>query len=416
MDEAVAVRIAGLEPDHRVTVRATCIDARDVDFTSWADYRVSADGTVDPTAQPSLAGTYRGVDPYGLWRSMQGRPEQLFAATLAPVPTAVRIEADGELLVETTMVRRWLGPGVTATPVADGVVGTLCARAGQPAPGVVVLGGSDGNRAWPEGVAALLASRGFTALALSYFGEAGLPSSLVAVPVEYLGAAISWLRAHPLVIGKRVAVAGASRGAELALLGAAMFAEVGAVVNWAPSSVCWTGLAAGGRPGEPAWTWGGRALPFVVPESIASPPANERAAATLAPRFSAALARERSQEAAIPVERIRSPLLLVSGGDDQLWPSSAMADAVVRRLKAHAHPYPVHHLRYPKAGHFAGRPPGMPAAPPCPRHPVDGRRYAVGGTPAHDVASGADAWPRIVAFLREHIESGVVHPRMQAAR
>jgi hypothetical protein len=42
---------------------------------------------------------------------------------------------------------------------------------------------------------------------------------------------------------------------------------------------------------------------------------------------------------------------LVSGLDDQMWPSSDLADIALRRLETHRHPFPFRHLKYPEAGH-----------------------------------------------------------------
>ncbi|WP_411828358.1 acyl-CoA thioester hydrolase/BAAT C-terminal domain-containing protein [Paenibacillus elgii] len=44
--------------------------------------------------------------------------------------------------------------------------------------------------------------------------------------------------------------------------------------------------------------------------------------------------------------------MLVSGGDDQLWPSSKFAEILMERLTCHHHPYKNIHLHYKDAGHF----------------------------------------------------------------
>ena len=47
--------------------------------------------------------------------------------------------------------------------------------------------------------------------------------------------------------------------------------------------------------------------------------------------------------AAIPVGNIKGPILLVSGADDQMWPSAAMGEAVRSRLGAANHPFEARH-------------------------------------------------------------------------
>ena len=54
--------------------------------------------------------------------------------------------------------------------------------------------------------------------------------------------------------------------------------------------------------------------------------------------------------AAIAVEKIRGPVLLISGADDQMWPSAAMGEDIRLRLKAAGHPFEVRHLRYDGPG------------------------------------------------------------------
>jgi len=88
--------------------------------------------------------------------------------------------------------------------------------ASAPCPAVIVLGGAGGGLS--EGGAETLASEGFAALALAYFGIDRLPHELLEIPLEYFEKAIAWLRAQPGVDAERVAVVGNSKGGELALL------------------------------------------------------------------------------------------------------------------------------------------------------------------------------------------------------
>ena len=55
---------------------------------------------------------------------------------------------------------------------------------GQRRPAAVVFGGSDGGNGMID-AAAMLAARGYPALALACFGAPGLPSQLVNIPLEY---------------------------------------------------------------------------------------------------------------------------------------------------------------------------------------------------------------------------------------
>ncbi len=121
------------------------------------------------------------------------------------------------------------------------------------------------------------------------------------------------------------------------------------------------------------------------------------------PNFVAALQNEEAvAQATIPVEHTRGPILMISGQDDQLWPSPRLAEIAVQRLKQHNFAFPVEHLSYPHAGHLLG-PPYLPTTLRHVRHPILKLDFSHGGTAVGDAFARADSWPRVVAFLRKHL-------------
>jgi dienelactone hydrolase len=107
------------------------------------------------------------------------------------------------------------------------------------------------------------------------------------------------------------------------------------------------------------------------------------------------------ERATIPVENIRGPILLVSGTDDQMWPSSVLADIPMRRLESNGFRFPFQHLKYEGAGHLILLPYG-----PRTTHIIGFKAegfscllYTQGGTPRTDAEAGADAWHRMLQFL-----------------
>jgi dienelactone hydrolase len=98
--------------------------------------------------------------------------------------------------------------------------------------------------------------------------------------------------------------------------------------------------------------------------------------------------------AVIPVEDITGPLLLVAGGDDQLWPSSLMAEAIMDRRAAMGGHADDELLTYPNAGHLIGK-----ASVPAGSTRIAGGRLESGGTPPDNARAQADAWPRVLEFL-----------------
>jgi dienelactone hydrolase len=295
-------------------------------------------------------------------------------------------------------------PGVTSEEVREtGVVGLFARPAGPgPFPGVIAFGGSNGGLSPAAQWAALLASRGFATLALAYFGAPGLPDTLMAIEVETVERAIRWLHRRPDVSGDRVAVMGGSRGGELALLAASLLDHIGAVVAFAPSHVSWGGIDATGAVDAPAWTFRGHPIPYAP--TGAEPKSHTHGssgAIVLRSAYAAALEDPApARDAEIPIERIRGPVLLVSGEADQMWPSTAMAQLVARRAGERGFAHELTHLRYAGAGHNCAGVPGLPV-PTWIKHPLTGRRYSFGGTPANNARARIDSWPRLITFLRE---------------
>ncbi len=297
-------------------------------------------------------------------------------------------------------------------PVREGgLVGTLFFPSGSaPRAAVLSLGGAGGGLS--EGAAETFASEGFAALALAYFGLDGLPRELVEIPLGYFEGAIAWLRRRPMVGPGRVAVVGNSKGGELALLlGATYPRGVGAVVGYAPSPIVWQGIPIDrevyyGGPRSP-WSLRGRAVPFVpwarpgVAEMVRitsslleDRPLGTRAFYERALRDEAAVAAAR-----IPVERIEGPVMLVSGTDDRLWPSTRLSEMAIRRLEADDRPFPREHLRYEGAGHMIA-PPGYEP------NSAWTNRFELGGSREADEFANADSWPQVVGFLKEAFGHG----------
>jgi pimeloyl-ACP methyl ester carboxylesterase len=189
-----------------------------------------------------------------------------------------------------------------------------------PHPAAIVLGGSEGGL--PGGAAPLLASHGYATLALAYFGLPGLPRGLVNIPLEYFGRAIAHVRAAVAPRNDFVALHGASRGGELALLVASLSADVRAVVAVVPSGVVGGALGPsefGDSSPRGAWTLGGKPVPGMwqnnrYDDSWFAP---EQSPIKGTPRVLNAIRDlDAMERATIPVERIKAPVLMISGRDD----------------------------------------------------------------------------------------------------
>lgn len=208
---------------------------------------------------------------------------------------------------------------------------------------VVVISGSGGGDAMSTGMARALADARFPALGLGYFKVPGRPDDLRDIAVEYVVDAVAALRARCSTAA--VVLLGASRGSEAAMLVASHHPDlVQGVIGLVPADKAFGSWP----PGGAGWTIGGRP---VTPESD------------------------------LEIERFGGPVLLVSAGQDEVWPSAAMAQVLEARLAGAARP--CRHLTYPEATHALSYLAPVPGG--------DGR-------PA-DIAAREDAWPQVLAML-----------------
>lgn len=413
IDQPVTIGVTGCAPSQTAVLRAVCYDDEGLRWESRATFEADEDGRVDPARHAPKYGTYSGVDPMGLFWSMHNdegpNSGTMFANDeLGPFHVVIQLEIDGEVRESRRLVRQRILASVTRNEIRErGLVGTLFLPEAEGFVGaVIVVGGSDGGLS--EGSAALLASRGFAALALAYFKEESLPEELAEIPLEYFETAIAFLGDHSAIDADRIAVQGASRGGELALLLGATFPQIRAVVAFVPSGLVWPGCCSSEAIRRPAWTYKGKPvtpLEFDLQDpDMQARHTTERAMIqareplALTPKFRLAVEKATNVQAAtIPVERTRGPILLISGQADGVWPSRELAEISVRRLREREFPFTFDHLSYEDAGHvfdYPFRPTTVSDVVPSQRPMV----MRLGGTPAGNARAARETWSRVLAF------------------
>ena len=363
-DEVVPIAISGLTRGHPVT-----ITLRGLAFVSRAVFVPDSTGRVDLARMAPKSG-YDGVHPMGLFwfakRESEAAPREPVAVRNQP-PEVWRLtaEQDGAVVATDTVLRRAVAPDVRIRPLREsGLFGAVYQPPGdEPRPAVLVLGGSEGGLPLALAAPGGLASRGYVVLSLAYFGRNGLPPELRDIPLEYFKRALDWLAVQPFVDSTRIAVMGASRGAEAALLIGSTYPQVHAVIATSPSNVV-VASCCSDRFAD-AWTLNGSPV----------------------------------RRAEIPVENIRGPVLLISGRDDGVWPSTQSAESIVRRLKEHHFAHPVTNVSFPNAGHSLIRPHSSTMEINSRRHPLTGRIVHAGGTPLGTALAREAAWTSVLDFL-----------------
>jgi dienelactone hydrolase len=151
--------------------------------------------------------------------------------------------------------------------------------------------------------------------------------------LEYFETALRALARQRGVDSDAIAVLGASRGSEAALLlGVHSPDLVSAVIALAPANVA---ICSFPNCDGPAWTYRGAAIPYASFQGGMGPAA---------------------VEAQIPAEDIRGPIFLACGSLDTVWPSCRMATLINSRLSEHKERFPDRFVIKRKAGHAVAGP------------------------------------------------------------
>ena len=163
------------------------------------------------------------------------------------------------------------------------------------------------------------------------------------------------------------------------------------------------GALAPSAMGLPSWTWNGQDVPYA--SALPGTPFEEmkrigEAAPNgfvMTPEYHQVLNQPAArQHAALPIERFKGRLLMISGQDDQMWPGSWGSDLVVNRLRANGHGAPYRHLALPGTGHVTPLPNTVTTFSPAIYHSLLNVFLACGGNPAATARTSRDTWNAMV--------------------
>jgi len=400
IDEEIFILVENLPPCQPFTLNSRFTDVKGFDWEASSTYFANEDGVANLSQTPPISGSYRGIDSMGLFCTMMRTDGVPAFPALDNLNMEVTLSLTTYEKVITKVVKRQsLLPQVDVIPIEEeGLYGTLFMPPSDcPQSVVITLSGSNGGTG--KGRAALLASHGVATLALGYFSFEGLPKNLENIDLAYFEKVFSWIDDRSELSGK-IGLYGVSRGAELALLLGSFFPErISAVLAVVPSSVVWGAL---GNPREAAWIYEGKPVLPSAPFPMAKLDINrgKDPSDPFSTRHFHMMGRSMVEEwepAMIPVEKMQGPVLLVSGGDDQMWPSDVFAADLAERLESASIPH--NHLLYPEAGH------GI-TVPYLPRsnhylHPHVQRWFSLGGSRKGDEMASRDFWLKGIEFFRK---------------
>ena len=265
---------------------------------------------------------------------------------------------------------------------------------------IVLIGGGQWGDYWGQQFAEI----GFVGLSLHYTGREGLPKLPEEINLEYFENAIKWLKKQPEVDPDKIIVMGASRNAELSLVIASIFPKlVRGVIAYAPSSVSWsnTVLPYNSNDLKPSWKYQGIDIPYIPMDKISGNESNK--IKTLEYWKSGLAKTDFLTQATIRVEKINGPILLFSGKDDMVWPSSLMADMIEQRIKENNFKYSFQNIKYEEAGHLISSNPKSNSDFRIGKININGKDYEFeyGGTNEGDNKAKQDAKMRLLDFIEK---------------
>jgi predicted esterase len=220
---------------------------------------------------------------------------------------------------------------------------------GQKHPLVILLGGSDGgntlaNPHW-QPIFDRLNEAGMSVASLGYFGTDNTPSSAAELSLEKIEKRISLLANSDRINNSCVAVFGFSKGAELALLLGSHFDSINHVVAVMPSHVTWNAVKT--VTDKSSWTLKDQPLAYINAPLFSWQMQKGNVTGEFMPAFEQALAKATEldiEQARIPIDKNKGPVLLVSAKQDEIWPSYDMANEVMKYLEKQEFEYVYEHI------------------------------------------------------------------------
>ncbi|XP_078138177.1 peroxisomal succinyl-coenzyme A thioesterase-like isoform X1 [Centroberyx gerrardi] len=384
VDNKFKVMVENLPPGLPVTLHSLH-QSEDKDYWEAYGQYVSDDrGTVTVSEDTSIGGTYTGKEPMGLLWSMRPVPGSRTGLRMRKmdirIPMVVLISVYRGHVVEgfreqlpmaSVLTERWYmapGPG--------------------PFPGLLDLWGGGGGLV--EYRAALLASHGYVSMALEYLFTSADGIAEVG-QLRYFEKAFTIIQEHPLVISDRVGICGLS-------LGTAVTLTMAAYSNLISPRCC---VCISGSHVVPA----GKSIFHSfhkLMKNVHKVRVDEQNRMIWRDLI---LPIPSDSSGKVDVGRIKCPLLLVCGDDDQNWATVESAEDIAKMMRAAGNEHLLTTVTYHDAGHLI-EPPYTPLSKASTLRLAHTRQKMLvlwGGETKPHADAQEDSWEKILAFLRQHL-------------
>ncbi len=224
---------------------------------------------------------------------------------------------------------------------------------------LIMVGGSDGSYSLTKLIAEQFVGRGLSVLALAYWNYEGLSKTVQRLPLEIVERAAVWLKEQGY---QKIGMWGISLGAEYALLcGCYLPEHITCVVGVSPINVCGQAFqkkTAYVRKTKmldgSGFSFRGRDIPYtkihyskrkIFMDSV-------RTRGLCLRSWYEGVVENAPEEARLPIETIRGPILLLAADHDEMWQAKEASDAMEARLREKGFGYRFAYYHYPYASHF----------------------------------------------------------------
>ena len=411
IDEKITIKLSGFNAKEKVILQAEtneyyCINRscqQKSIYESYAAFEADDNGNIDLSREAPVEGCYSGISSMGLIDFMklkntknEKKPINLKHVDLDKAYTITfAVKVKDKVVIKKNHTRMFRNENVKCVYINEYnlVARYFTVDDDIPKPGIIVLSGSEGGIEKAQITAGLLASHGYSALALCYFGLKGLPSSLEKIPLEFIENAIMWMEKEQTVLSDKICIYGRSKGGELAVLAASMFKQIKGVIASTPSNIVWQGLNKNNRPSKySSWSYQGKEIPylkfnylaalkFIVKKKLGK-------SAQISDIYKESLNSSKASKNTIAVEKINGPILLISGEKDEIWTSKTFCESIIKRLDKSNFKNNIEHYCYKNSGHFITL-------------PYQGLREDQ-NNPEAIVKANKDSWNRTLIFLNEN--------------
>lgn len=375
MDEKITIKLSGFDPKEKVTIQAEtneyyCInrscEQKSID-ESYAVFEADDNGNIDLSRQAPVEGCYSGINSMGLleFMKLKNTTNQKKSVNLKDVNMdkgyiiTFSVIIKNKVVIRKTHTRMYRRENVKCIDINEDnlVARYFTVDDDIPKPSVIVISGSEGRIEKAQITAGLLASHGYSALALCYFGLESLPSTLEKIPLEYIENAIKWMEKEQTVLSDKICIYGRSKGGELALLAATIFKQIKGVLANTPSSIIWQGLNERNRPSKySSWSYQGKEIPYLKFNSLAAFKYITKKmlgqSAQISDIYKSSLSSSKASDCTIAVEKINGPILLISGENDEFWTSKTFCENIMKRLEVCEFKNNKEHYCCKNSGHF----------------------------------------------------------------